>query len=252
MEIRTISQWCLDSIAYPFSCVTKPHKLAKYIRNWLKFPMIDSAARCLTEVPCETFSKIFPVDGLESDYRISSSINRHSWNVRLDEEIYIYYAVQATKAKSVFEIGTFDGGTTAIMARAAGPNAEVFTLDLPEEEFDRTQHPPDFTGAFVGRKYRETSIGAGIVQLHGNSETFDFSAYYGKMDLVFVDAAHDYKHGLIDSRTALRLTHAKGTVLWHDFDPGWPGLVHAIIEATKGCKLRRLAGTTLAVLRKDE
>jgi Methyltransferase domain len=69
------------------------------------------------------------------------------------------------------------------------------------------------------------------------------------IDLVFVDAAHDYPHGLADSRTALRLVRPGGVILWHDFNPQFPGLVHAIIEATDELPLKRLGmHTTLGFL----
>ena len=68
------------------------------------------------------------------------------------------------------------------------------------------------------------------------------------MDLVFVDAAHDYVHGLPDSINALRLVRPGGIVVWHDYGSYWHGLVHAINQATRRHKLLRLAGTTLALV----
>jgi hypothetical protein len=63
--------------------------------------------------------------------------------------------------------------------------------------------------------------------------------------LGFVGAAHDYPHGLADSRTALRLVRPGGVVLWHDFNAHFPGLVHAIIEAAPGLPLKRLGIHTM-------
>jgi Methyltransferase domain len=86
-------------------------------------------------------------------------------------------------------------------------------------------------------------VGPRIKQLFGNSLEFDFSPYERSIDLVFVDAAHDYPHGFPDSRTALRLVRPGGVVLWHDFIAHFPGLVHAIIEATAGLPLKLSNGS---------
>ena len=175
-------------------------------------------------------------------------LRRHAWNVRLDEQLFIGLAIQSLKAKRIFEIGTFNGETTRYMAEAAGPDAQIFTLDLPPADFDATQGPQNFTGTQVGEKYRNSPVANRITQLLSNSTTFDYSAYHGSMDFVFVDAAHDYLNGLPDSRTALKLVRPGGVIFWHDFVPFWSGLVHGVIEATQGYPLKRLAGTTLAVL----
>jgi len=68
------------------------------------------------------------------------------------------------------------------------------------------------------------------------------------MDFVFVDAAHDHPNGLTDSTNALKMVKPGGIIAWHDFEPYWSGLVHAICDVTIGLPLRRLAGTSMAVL----
>ena len=118
----------------------------------------------------------------------------------------------------------------------------MFTLDLPEAEVA--------WGTQIGTKFRGSAMEPRVKQLFGNSLEFDFSPYERSIDLVFVDAAHDYPHGFADSRTALRLVRPGGVVLWHDFDAHFPGLVHGIIEATAGLPLKRLGmHSTLGFLR---
>ena len=179
------------------------------------------------------------------------SLDRGPWNIRLDEEVLIGLTVQALGAQRIFEIGTFDGGTTRVLADKAREGAEVFTLDLPEADFNQNQRPPPgFRGGQIGTKFRGAAAEPRIKQLFGNSLEFDFSPCERSIDLVFVDAAHDYVHGFADSRTALRLVRPGGVVLWHDFYEAYPGLVHAIIEATAGLPLKRLGiYTSLGFLR---
>jgi predicted O-methyltransferase YrrM len=226
----------------------RPKGTRQFLRNWLGFPIQHSASRAVEGVPTTTFPEFLP---LRTDINIcltQEMLRRHAWNVRLDEQIFIGLAIQCLNAKRIFEIGTFNGETTRYMAEAAGPEAQVFTLDLPPDEFDSTQGPQNFTGTQVGEKYRNSPVSHRITQLLGDSTTFDYSPYIGRMDFVFVDAAHDYRNGLPDSRTALRLVRPGGVIFWHDFVPFWSGLVHGVIEGTRGHPLKRLAGTTFAVL----
>lgn len=226
-----------------------PKKVAAFAKSWLRFPLEHDAAQAVSETPARSFSEMFPEIGISEECVPLGSLDRHAWNVRLDEEIYIGLVIKAINARRIFEIGTFNGATTRYMAEVARPDAHIFTLDLPEAEFDKTQSPEEFHGAEVGKKFRGSPVEQRITQLVGDSTQFDFSPYEKNMDMVFVDAAHDYVHGVVDSRNALRLLRPGGVALWHDYSSGWPGLVHAVREATAGRPLTRLAGTTLAVVR---
>ena len=70
-----------------------------------------------------------------------------------------------------------------------------------------------------------------IVQLYGDTATFDFSPYYNAIDLVFVDGAHSYEYVVNDSIIAERLlSNKRGVILWHDYDPLHEGSIRAIEE----------------------
>lgn len=101
----------------------------------------------------------------------------------------------------------------------------------------------------MGEKFRDTPEAERITQLRGDSLTFDFGPWADTVDLVFVDAGHDYTHGLADSHTALRLARPGGWIFWDDFKPHWHGLVRGIAEATAGRDISWVEGTSFAVLR---
>jgi SAM-dependent methyltransferase len=238
----------LVGLAYATAkCLVKRSSMGEgwpsFLRHWLKFPLMYQASKALEGVPVATIPELFPGKQVGLISISPESLDRQIWHVRLDEEVLIGLTVQALGARRIFEIGTFEGGTTRLLADKAGEGAEVFTLDLPEAKF---------AGSWtqIGAKFRGAAVEPRIKQLFGNSLEFDFSPYERSIDLVFVDAAHDYLHGLADSRTALRLVKPGGVVLWHDFNAHFPGLVHAIIEATAGLPLKRLGmHTTLGFLR---
>jgi predicted O-methyltransferase YrrM len=178
-------------------------------------------------------------------------LDRVRWNVRLDEQFALGVLIRRVRPRRLFEIGTFDGDTTRYLARVAGGDAHIWTLDYPPDEFDRVNHLAGFSGGDIGRAFRGMPEASRITQLSGDSGTFDFSPYAASMDVVFVDATHNYALGLRDSATALKLARPGGWVIWHDYWTQWPGLVRAIREvATErdGLALFRVAGMRLALV----
>jgi SAM-dependent methyltransferase len=211
------------------------------------------ARQALERVPVATIQELFPGKQLQPISIPGENVDRGPWNLHIHAEILIRLTVQALEARRIFEIGTFDGGTTRVLAETAGAGSEVFTLDLPEAEFNQTQQPPPgFSGAQIGKKFRGTAVETRIKQLFGNSLKFDFSAYERSIDLIFIDSGSNYPHALANSRTALRLVRPGGVIIWDMFCQDHPGLVHAVIEATAGLPLKRLGVySPLAFLRKD-
>ena len=229
--------------------LVRPKRLLEFARSCIKFPVEYAAARAQQAVPAACFNELFS-EPKDASFSVDpSSFGRHGWNVKLHEEVYLAAAVTVLQPRKLFEIGTFDGNTTRRLAEAAPADAVVHTIDLPESAFDATQSPESFSGSRVGERYADSPARSKIKQVRADATTYDFTPFHGQIDFVFVDAAHDYRHGLCDSRTALKLVKPGGTIVWHDFEPYWSGLVHAICEATRGMPLKRLDGTSMAVLR---
>lgn len=178
-------------------------------------------------------------------------------NVSLVELVLLIKLAQRRNAGRLFEFGTFDGRTTLNLAGNL-PEAEVYTLDLPQQLIHATQIPLPVEDvkyadkAASGVRYRGTAPAARIVQLYGDSATFDFSPFYNTLDFVFVDAAHTYDYVLNDSRHALKLLRpGRGIIAWHDYGRG-PGVTQALNELSQAQpefkNLTHLQDTTLAVL----
>ena len=228
--------------------LAQPRRTADFLRSCAPHPYRFIAEREVEATTAVAFSEFF---GMTEPVQVSldpAMTDRQYYNTRLDEEILIGIAVVQTQARSLFEIGTFNGETTRRMAEAAGPEGHVYTLDLTPETIDSFKSDW-FKGSMIGEKFRDSPVASRITQLYVKANTFDFGPYYGKMDLVFVDADHEYASVLADSLAALRLVRPGGVILWHDFLSAWPGTVHAIKEATHGKSLVRISGTNLAALR---
>ena len=132
--------------------------------------------------------------------------------------------LQAQQPAACFEFGTFAGRTTLNMAVNTPEQTLIYTLDLPRAQMHRTAFKPDpFQRGMAdkdmsGTRCRGTVWEHKIQQLYGDSATFDYAPYQGKIDFVFIDGAHTYDYVLNDSRKAIDLLRGgKGIILWHDY-----------------------------------
>ncbi|HMP74754.1 MAG TPA: class I SAM-dependent methyltransferase [Kiritimatiellia bacterium] len=156
-----------------------------------------------------------------------------------------------------FEIGTFDGRTALNLAANTPPDCHVFTLDLPSSELGRTglaiAHGDEtfINKPTSGARFHATPYAARITQLLGDSASFDYTPYWGKMDLVFVDGSHSYEYVKADTETARKLLKPEGgIILWHDYgSPYWKDLTRALnelqYERGEFASMRHIRGTTV-------
>ena len=165
---------------------------------------------------------------------------------------------KALQPQAVFEIGTFRGRTALNFALNAGKDAQIFTLDLPPDDREDARNRTNKSDATIisesrtGCEYLGTDVEYMISQLHGDSSTFDFSPYYGKMDLVYVDGAHDYDAVRMDSENAIRMLKPGGYALWDEFCNygDYNDVTRAVINTVPRGQVLQIANTQLAVHRK--
>lgn len=156
-------------------------------------------------------------------------------NVTPTELMLIAALVRQRQPAVCFEIGTFDGRTTENMAANQPDDGKCYTLDLPPDGADKAALPlasGDVTyiqKPVSGARISAQAKSGKIVQLFGDSGTYDFSPYDGKVDVMFVDGAHSYEYVLSDTEAAYRMVKPGGLVLWHDYDSRWfPGVTRAL------------------------
>jgi predicted O-methyltransferase YrrM len=179
------------------------------------------------------------------------------------EVVFINKIIKSLNPKRLFEIGTFNGRLTVNLAANSAADAKVYTLDLPRDKLVSTKLPivagdrKFINKKVIGSRYVGTDYGKKIIQLYGDSATFDFSPYYNSIDFVIIDGSHSYKYVLNDSKIAIKLLrNGKGIILWHDYDsPMWPGITIALNELylnnNKFKSLRYINGSSLVYLTVD-
>ncbi len=208
------------------------------------------AAVSLPEIPAErlvpdgTPVRLAALDGVDG-------------NVTERELAIIAQLVSRARPAQIFEIGTFDGRTTLNLA-INSPESGIDTLDLPASDSARSvaaldRHEIKYADKpRSGARYIGTEAERRINQLYGDSGTFDFSTWYGKVDLVFIDGSHAYPYVINDSLHAIRmLREQNGVIIWHDYGQ-WDGVTLALNDLKRSHPafrdLVRVRGTTLAVL----
>lgn len=165
--------------------------------------------------------------------------------------------VRRLQPATIFEIGTFDGRSSLNMLLNGPPQAQVYTLDLPPDQALQTALPIEkgdvhfIQKSESGERWKRHAVGGRIQQLFGDSASFDFSPYHGRMDFIFVDGSHAYEYVRNDTAVALALARPEGAlIVWHDYDGPWPGVTTYLNELQardpKFSALQRIEGTALA------
>lgn len=136
---------------------------------------------------------------------------------RLRDAEVIACACANTNPKSILEIGTAEGQTTALMALNA-PQATVYTVNIPPEEISKggTLVTHAFTREQIGSYYRDRGI-QNIRQVFANTK--NWKPDFGPIDIAFIDGCHDSDFVFNDTRKVLECCKSGSIIMWHDFNP---------------------------------
>jgi predicted O-methyltransferase YrrM len=156
---------------------------------------------------------------------------------------------QFSRAKRVFEFGTYKGVSTTQLALNVAEGGMVFTLDLPEDHPAYVlpiPRPEEQAIAAEGSKgiLIPRDLLDRVTFLQSDSATFDEGPYVGTIDLTFVDGAHSYEYVKNDSEKAWRMLRSGGIIAWHDCVPSHRDVVKYVKECGWNAKLA--GGTSIA------
>jgi predicted O-methyltransferase YrrM len=170
------------------------------------------------------------------------------WNMDPLERFCLAALASLRQPRQIFEIGTFDGSTTLLLARTV-PRAHIYTLDLSPEYVDGKNDLALARVNGAGSKFKGVPESDRITQLYGDSRNFDFSPYFDKMDMVVVDGGHEADCVTPDTENALKMVTPDGLVAWDDYSPKWPDVVAAVDDAARRRRLvlARIADTEIAL-----
>lgn len=167
--------------------------------------------------------------------------------------------VRSVSPRVIFEIGTFRGRTALNFALNAPPDCTIYTLDLPVHGREEALGSASYADSAIiqasetGYEYQGKPAASKIKQLYGNSQTFDFSPYFGQCDLVYIDGAHHYDAVRSDSANAIRMLKTGGFAMWDEFANygAYNDVTRAVIDQLGSDEIVQIEKTQLAVWQKS-
>ena len=172
----------------------------------------------------------------------------------IDELAYLAMITACLKPKTVFEIGTYKGRTALNFAANSPGDCLVYTMDLPKNQIDTStlgcadkkiaeSSDPDL-------EYRHHPLSNKIKQLYANSLTYDFTDFYEKCDIIYIDGGHSYECVSSDTKNALKMVTQGGVIIWHDYlNAGEYYPVTQVVDSLRFTHhVYRIENTQLAIL----
>lgn len=169
-------------------------------------------------------------------------------NVQPYELIVISTICKYLNPDLVFEFGTFNGLTTLHLAMNSPESAQVVTIDLDPNDGRRQLINDDtyyISDNSVGAMFEDAPERQKIQQIFGDTTTFDQKAYHGKVDLIFIDAGHEYELVRSDTEKALKMLAPNGVILWHDYVFSHYGVYTWLNELSHSIQLYSIPKATL-------
>lgn len=165
----------------------------------------------------------------------SGDYSKESFYLLSPNELFTLSAlVKYLEPSKIFEFGTAKGWTVSNLIQNVSPLTQVYTLDILENESDDL-----IIDEILSRDNAH--------KLLGDSIKFDFSAYYKKMDFVFIDACHSEAAVKKDTESALGMLTERGVIVWHDFNPKHPGVFKYLHELEKELPIYSIKNTAMVV-----
>jgi predicted O-methyltransferase YrrM len=156
-------------------------------------------------LPSRTLNELLPgIDSALVTAPVTELYRPRDMVVPLAEVLTLAAICRHLQPRRIFEIGTHTGSSTLVMAINVPEETEILTLDLQPSET-------------VGSAYRNTEHSSRIHQLYGDSRTFDYAPFLGKVDFVFIDADHSYAGVKSDTEKAFALLRPGGVMVWDDY-----------------------------------
>lgn len=162
-----------------------------------------------------------------------------------EDYLLLHCLLRKYNPKRFMEVGTHTGFGTMIIKNALGKESIVVSLDLPDDQADRSkQHPIS-----EGKKGVGHECTLPFIQIKWDSLTYDFS--FPKCEGYYIDGEHDWSHVFVESSAVLNQNPK--IVIWHDAD--LPEVNKGILEALKNhinYDLYRVVDTRIAyAIKKD-
>lgn len=239
------------------SLLTKPRIMIGYISENLFLYKTYSSNRGILQ---KSVYKVLPANNVENinlgNLNFGGTYFSSGSSYAIDI-VSLCLICQIIKPKLVFEIGTMKGYTAFHFALNTPNNSQIYTLDMPKNlnsnSILKTTILDDahIKSYIESNKYdfENSDVASKITCLFGDSATFNFSPFHGKVDFFFIDGAHSYEYVRSDTLNALRCCHPGSVIAWHDFGRiGVNGVSKWILEFSKNHEVYAVPGGSLVFM----
>lgn len=190
--------------------VRKPQQLRSYIASCLK--RYDELAG--NGLPSRS-----PVVPSQTD-TISLPATHTGGGMSFAELVIMARVTKTRRPRTIFEMGSYNGLTTAVFVLNAPAGASIYSLDLPPqtsgEQHDLATDKDLVESRALGSIPRALGLN-NYTQLLCDSMQFDPTPYDNSIELGLVDAAHDVEHARNDTIKMATMMTESGMVFWHDY-----------------------------------
>jgi predicted O-methyltransferase YrrM len=229
--VKNLRNFIVACIRVFLHCIRHPEKLYN-----LSFSFFSD----INEFYQSSHGKLYHFEDTKLFHKLKNSMvlakcNFFNLDLRVSRpnEVQILSAlVSYLKPQNLFEIGTYNGYTTLHLASNSSLNSTVYTLDLPpdfeidlqnQEQLSKYSYDDILVAELskknvLNRMYKNSEYKRKIIEIFGDSKSYDFSPYYGKMDFIFIDGNHSYEYVKSDTENAFKMLSENGVIVWHDFD----------------------------------
>lgn len=251
-RIRNGMQALLALPYYLLVCpISQPGRTARFLQHIFEYQRSEKIySRNRHLIPTVEPEQLFP--GLFHQNISVLDLGSRPSGTTFRETYILVSLLKLLGARAIFEFGTSEGRTTLQFAINSPKDAEIFTLDLPADNFSTCfgRACPDeasFRRLPVGGLFEQYAECRKIRQFLADSATLNTEPFRDKMDLIFIDGDHSFNYLKSDSQNAFSMLSPRGVILWHDYGGRWPDVARFLRDLSSQKKLFHLAGTTLVV-----
>ncbi len=153
----------------------------------------------------------------------------------MGEEELRWLSEQASKSRVIAEVGCWKGRTSLCLAEST--SGVVFAVDHFKGSEEHQEELKDKCNLWLAMEFCRNFNEAGInyikcsLVMNPSLEASEMFVKNGvKLDMVFLDASHDYTNVAKDILAWMPLVMKGGILCGHDYQPSWPGVMRAVDE----------------------
>jgi predicted O-methyltransferase YrrM len=166
--------------------------------------------------------------------------------------------VSTLRPRTVVELGTAYGNTTANICRVCA-DTRVYTVNALPEQIGGRLTTYILSREEIGSVYRRYGFSDQVVQIYCDTMELDLSNHLPGpiVDLAIIDACHDTKYVINDFLKVAPFVRPEGMILLHDTHPCvrehlWGSYIGCMILKRRGYDIFHIANTWWGVWRKPD